>query len=71
MKKIRFIWVVLLLLCLSACAKEKVSEQGTYGTEESTVDWRGQEFQVQENVVMLFVRKEKYRTQNHIHIRYS
>lgn len=50
MKKIRFIWVVLLLLCLSACAKEKVSEQGTYGTEESTVDWRGQEFQVQENV---------------------
>ena len=44
MKKIRFIWVVLLLLCLSACAKEKVSEQGTYGTEESTVDWRGQEF---------------------------
>ena len=50
MKKIRFIWVVLLLLCLSACAKEKVSEQGTYGTEENTVDWRGQEFQVQENV---------------------
>ena len=50
MKKIRFIWVVLLLLCLSACAKEKVSEQGTYGTEESTVDWRGQEFQVQEKI---------------------
>ena len=53
MKKIRFIWVVLLLLCLSACAKKKVSEQGTYGTEENTVDWRGQEFQVQENVASL------------------
>ena len=41
MKKIRFIWVVLLLLCLSACAKEKVSEQGTYGGKYGGLAWAG------------------------------